>query len=151
MFHRTKQNLFLDPRLEVGAMKRQLISCTNANVVRKLLVKLMGTNPAKPLWTINPRYVCVSGFQGLCRKKLFKFAFLDSWTAPIPLDSVIKSMQRCFLQDFAYVLVGKAREFAAKSVSTLKRPTHKAKIIFFYFTLIVGFQNGSFDACCIEK
>lgn len=45
----------IDPRLEVGAMKRQLISCTNANVVRKLLVKLMGTNPVKPLWTINPR------------------------------------------------------------------------------------------------
>ncbi|XP_037037569.1 integrator complex subunit 8 [Bradysia coprophila] len=79
-------------RLEVGAMKRQLISCTNANVVRKLLVKLIGTNPVKPLWTINP-----------------------SWSVPIPLDSVIKSMPRCFIQDFAFILVGKARELAAKS------------------------------------
>lgn len=43
-------------RLEVGALRRQLISCTNAIGVRKLLVKLAGTNPAKPLWTINPRY-----------------------------------------------------------------------------------------------
>lgn len=59
MFNSTYRFHISDPRLEVGAMKRQLISCTNANVVRKLLVKLMGTNPVKPLWTINPRCVCM--------------------------------------------------------------------------------------------
>ncbi|KAJ6650141.1 Integrator complex subunit 8, partial [Pseudolycoriella hygida] len=81
-----------NPRLDIGAMRRQLISCTNANVVRKLLVKLMGTNPTKPLWSINP-----------------------SWSAPVPIDAMIASLQRCFLQDFAFVLVGKAKELAAKN------------------------------------
>lgn len=48
---------FLVQRLEVGVMKRQLIVCNTATEVRKLLVQLAGTNPTKPLWTTNPRWV----------------------------------------------------------------------------------------------
>lgn len=84
-------------RIEIGSLERQLISCTNANTVRKLLVKLASTNPAKPLWTVNP-----------------------SWEIATPLKSVLMSMARGFLQDFAYVLLGKARELTAKGVSFLK-------------------------------
>lgn len=84
------------PRIEIGSLERQLISCTNANTVRKLLVKLAATNPSKPLWTVNP-----------------------SWEIATPIKSVLMSMQRGFLQDFAYVLLGKARELTAKGVSRL--------------------------------
>uniref|UniRef100_A0A182TSX6 INTS8 TPR repeats domain-containing protein n=1 Tax=Anopheles melas TaxID=34690 RepID=A0A182TSX6_9DIPT len=80
-----------NPRLEVGQLERQLISCTSANAVRKLLVKIAGTNPSKPLFTINP-----------------------SWTIPYPLEQVLISLQRGFLQDFAYILIGKARELTAR-------------------------------------
>ncbi|XP_052860400.1 integrator complex subunit 8 [Anopheles cruzii] len=78
-------------RLEVGQLERQLISCTSANAVRKLLVKLAGTNPSKPLFTINP-----------------------SWSIPYALEQILIPLQRGFLQDFAYILIGKAHELAAR-------------------------------------
>ncbi|KAL1380727.1 hypothetical protein pipiens_013974 [Culex pipiens pipiens] len=78
-------------RLEVGTFERQLITCTHASGVRKMLVKLAGTNPTKPLWSINP-----------------------SWSIPMPMKQLLMSLQRGFLQDFAYILVGKSRELAAK-------------------------------------
>ncbi|XP_058460613.1 integrator complex subunit 8 [Malaya genurostris] len=78
-------------RLDVGTYERQLITCTHASGVRKMLVKLAGTNPTKPLWSINP-----------------------SWSIPLPLKQLLMSLQRGFLQDFAYILVGKSRELAAK-------------------------------------
>ncbi|XP_035792559.1 integrator complex subunit 8-like [Anopheles albimanus] len=78
-------------RLEVGQLERQLISCTSASAVRKLLVKLAGTNPSKPLFTINP-----------------------SWTVPYALEQILIPLQRGFLQDFAYILIGKARELTAR-------------------------------------
>uniref|UniRef100_A0A1A9WIS6 INTS8 TPR repeats domain-containing protein n=1 Tax=Glossina brevipalpis TaxID=37001 RepID=A0A1A9WIS6_9MUSC len=100
-------------RIEIGSLERQLISCTNANTVRKLLVKLASTNPSKPLWTVNP-----------------------SWEIATPLKSVLMSMQRGFLQDFAYVLLGKARELTAKGdfigavslLSVLKSETQRSDI-----------------------
>ncbi|XP_055592549.1 integrator complex subunit 8 isoform X2 [Uranotaenia lowii] len=78
-------------RLDVGTFERQLITCTHASGVRKILVKLAGTNPTKPLWSINP-----------------------SWSIPLPIKQLLMSLQRGFLQDFAYILVGKSRELAAK-------------------------------------
>ncbi|XP_054738863.1 integrator complex subunit 8 [Anastrepha obliqua] len=100
-------------RIEVGSLERQLISCTNANTVRKLLVKLAATNPTKPLWTVNP-----------------------SWEIATPLKSLLMSMQRGFLQDFAYVLLGKAREMTAKNdyigavsmLSVLKSETQRQEL-----------------------
>lgn len=93
MSYLNSTNFFLVSRIEIGSMERQLISCTNANAVRKLLVKLAATNPSKPLWTVNP-----------------------SWQIPTPINSLLMSLQRGFLQDFAYVLLGKAREMTAKKV-----------------------------------
>ncbi|KAM7342295.1 integrator complex subunit 8 [Cochliomyia hominivorax] len=101
------------PRIEIGSLERQLISCTNANTVRKLLVKLAATNPTKPLWTVNP-----------------------SWEIATPIKSVLMSMQRGFLQDFAYVLLGKARELTAKGnyegavsmLSILKSETQRPEL-----------------------
>ncbi|XP_039481951.1 integrator complex subunit 8 [Drosophila santomea] len=78
-------------RVDVGALERQLISCTNANTVRILLVKLCATAPGKPLWAINP-----------------------SWDVPQPLKTLIMAMPVSFLQDFSYVLLGKARELATR-------------------------------------
>lgn len=63
-----------------------MISCTDTNVLRQLLVKLMAANPRKPLWKINPSW---------------------NWSTLIPLS-------RGFIQDFAYILLGKAREAASK-------------------------------------
>lgn len=37
-----------------------------------------------------------------------------SWVVPNPLPTIITSMQRGFLQDFAYIICGKAREMTAK-------------------------------------
>lgn len=78
-------------RLDVGTYERQLITCTHASGVRKMLVKLAGMNPKKPLWTINP-----------------------SWSIPLPMKQLLMSLQRGFFQDFAFILVGKSRELAAK-------------------------------------
>ncbi|EDW74622.1 uncharacterized protein Dwil_GK22022 [Drosophila willistoni] len=76
-------------RVDGAALERQLISCSNANTVRILLVKLCGTEPGKPLWAINP-----------------------AWDVPQPLKSLIMAMNASFIQDFSYVLLGKARELA---------------------------------------
>lgn len=79
--------------IEIGMLEQQLIACKNANIIRKLLVKLASTNPTKPLWTVNP-----------------------SWEIATPIKSVLMSLQSGFLQDFAYVLLGKARELCARGV-----------------------------------
>jgi len=99
--------------VDVGALERQLISCTNANTVRILLVKLCGTAPGKPLWAINP-----------------------SWDVPQPLKTLIMAMPVSFLQDFSYVLLGKARELATRGnyidavsmLSVLKSETQRQEM-----------------------
>lgn len=78
-------------RVEIGALERQLISCSQPQQVRKLLIKLSQTVPAKNLWTVNP-----------------------SWEVHSSLQSIIMSMSRGFLQDFAFVLLGKSREMMVK-------------------------------------
>lgn len=100
-------------RVDVAALERQLISCTNANSVRILLVKLCGTAPGKPLWAINP-----------------------SWDVPQPLKALIMAMPVSFLQDFSYVLLGKARELATRGsyidavsmLSVLKSETQRQEL-----------------------
>lgn len=82
--------------VEIGMLEQQLIVCTNANMIRKILVKLASTNPAKPLWTVNP-----------------------SWEIATPIKTVLMSLQGGFLQDFAYVLLGKSRELSARKVLLL--------------------------------
>ncbi|XP_055382433.1 integrator complex subunit 8 isoform X2 [Condylostylus longicornis] len=102
------------PRIEIGNIERQLISCSGANAVRKLLVKLASTNPTRPLWTVNP-----------------------SWQIPQPINQILSSLQRGFLQDFSYVLMGKAREMAVKSdyygaismLTVLKQETQRPDLV----------------------
>ncbi|XP_031630488.1 integrator complex subunit 8 isoform X3 [Contarinia nasturtii] len=83
--------------LELGALKRQLINCATANAVRVLLVKctnlIMTSDPRLSMepWHINP-----------------------SWIMPISIKSVLMSMPRGFLQDFSYICIAKAKDFAAK-------------------------------------
>ncbi|KAH8300099.1 hypothetical protein KR044_009802 [Drosophila immigrans] len=100
-------------RVDVAALERQLITCTTANSVRILLVKLCGTAPGKPLWAINP-----------------------SWDVPQPLKALIMAMPVSFLQDFSYVLLGKARELATRGnyidavsmLSVLKSETQRQEL-----------------------
>ncbi|XP_017108502.1 integrator complex subunit 8 [Drosophila bipectinata] len=100
-------------RVDVAALEQQLISCTNANTVRILLVKLCGTAPGRPLWAINP-----------------------SWDVPQPIKNLIMGMPVSFLQDFSYVLLGKARELAMRGnyidavamLSVLKSETQRQEM-----------------------
>ncbi|XP_062129370.1 integrator complex subunit 8 [Drosophila sulfurigaster albostrigata] len=100
-------------RVDVAALERQLITCSTANSVRILLVKLCGTAPGKPLWAINP-----------------------SWDVPQPLKALIMAMPVSFLQDFSYVLLGKARELATRGnyidavsmLSVLKSETQRQEL-----------------------
>lgn len=78
-------------RVEIGALERQLISCNQPQQVRKLLIKLSQTVPTKNLWTVNP-----------------------SWEVHSSIQSIIMSLPRGFLQDFAYILFGKSREMMVK-------------------------------------
>ncbi|ALC42113.1 IntS8 [Drosophila busckii] len=99
--------------VDVASLERQLISCSSANTVRILLVKLCSKAPGKPLWAINP-----------------------SWDVPQPLKSLIMAMPVSFLQDFSYVLLGKARELAMRGnyidavsmLSVLKSETKRQEL-----------------------
>lgn len=90
---------FVDAQLEIGAVKRQLIACTTAPTVRKLLVKLAKvaaeSNQTQQLepWHINP-----------------------SWMLPISIKTILMSLQRGFFQDFAYTLIAKSKEMIARNV-----------------------------------
>lgn len=86
--------MLTDPRLEAGTLKRQLVACDSPLAVRKLLIKLAATNPSQPLWSVNP-----------------------SWVLPPTLLSTVMSLQRGFLQDFVYILVGKTKELTDRNVS----------------------------------
>lgn len=107
----------LDLRLEKGAFERQLNSCSNANGIRLCLVKLAAIKRNDPLWKINPRFDFIKNFF-LVFKKFF-FCFVYSWVLQVPLKSIIMSSQRGFLQDFSFILLGKAREMSVKNVSII--------------------------------
>lgn len=75
----------------MGTIKRQLVSCSSPQMVRQLLIRLAATQPSQPLWSVNP-----------------------SWVLPTTLHSTVMSLQRGFLQDFVYILVGKSKELAER-------------------------------------
>ncbi|CAH0550288.1 unnamed protein product [Brassicogethes aeneus] len=75
------------PKIELRQLEQKLISTYDHKEVRDLLVKIAMTNLGTSVWKINPQ-----------------------WVLPIPLTSVIKSLMRGFLQDFAFVLLAKSRE-----------------------------------------
>lgn len=63
--------------------------------MRQLLIKLAATKPSQPLWTVNP-----------------------SWVLPMAVHAAVMSLQRGFLQDFAYILMGKSKELTDRNEFT---------------------------------
>lgn len=75
------------PKLEIKLIEQELIGCYDQQEIRELLYKLTVRNPGKRIWKVNPK-----------------------WEIPIPLQSVVTSIQRGFLQDFSFVILAKSRE-----------------------------------------
>lgn len=78
-----------NPRLEIRTLEHQLIISYDPVQIRDLLVKVTMKNSNRAIWKINPK-----------------------WELPIPLQSVIVSLPRGFLQDYGFVLLAKAKEMA---------------------------------------
>lgn len=84
-----------NPCLEVGAVEQQLIQSYDADEIRQLLGKLSdfpssSSSQSKDIWNVNSK-----------------------WELPIPVQSVVMSLPKGFLQEFCYVLLAKAQELAA--------------------------------------
>lgn len=68
-------------------IEQQIISTYNYQELRELLLKIATKCTGRPIWKINPK-----------------------WELPIPLQSVLNSLPKGFLQDFGFVMLAKARE-----------------------------------------
>ncbi|XP_072390138.1 integrator complex subunit 8 [Diabrotica undecimpunctata] len=75
------------PKLELRQLEKQLIITIDHVEIKEILVKIAMMNLGTTVWSINPQ-----------------------WELPIPLQSVVKSLPRGFVQDFAYVLLAKSKE-----------------------------------------
>lgn len=80
-------NIRRNPKLEIRTLEHQLIINYDPIQIRDLLVKVTMKNTNRAIWKLNPK-----------------------WELPIPLQSVIASLPRGFLQDYGFVLLAKARE-----------------------------------------
>lgn len=76
-----------NPKLEMKVIEQQIISTYNYQELRELLLKIATKCTGRPIWKINPK-----------------------WELPIPLQSVLNSLPKGFLQDFGFVMLAKARE-----------------------------------------
>ncbi|KAF3423732.1 hypothetical protein E2986_09347 [Frieseomelitta varia] len=74
-------------RLEIFGLEQKLIQSYDTNEIHETLIHLDGKHRMKPLWHVN-----------------------SCWELPIPLQSVVISLPRGFLQDYSYVLLAKSRE-----------------------------------------
>ncbi|OAD62741.1 Integrator complex subunit 8 [Eufriesea mexicana] len=74
-------------RIEIFALEQKLIQSYDTNEIHEILIHLDGKHRMKPLWHVN-----------------------SCWELPIPLQSVVMSLPRGFLQDYSYVLLAKSRE-----------------------------------------
>ncbi|XP_025832848.1 integrator complex subunit 8 [Agrilus planipennis] len=79
----TKRN----PSLDIKVLEKQLMLTYDPSVLKELLVKYCTKNSNKPVWKINP-----------------------CWELPIPLQSVLVTMPKGFLQDYSFIMLAKARE-----------------------------------------
>ncbi|XP_056638700.1 integrator complex subunit 8 [Diorhabda sublineata] len=75
------------PKLEMRQLEKQLIVTNDHVEIKEILVKIAMMNLGSTVWSINPQ-----------------------WELPIPLQSVIKSLPRGFVQDFSYVILAKSKE-----------------------------------------
>lgn len=71
-------------------LEQKLMESYDHDVIHEMLIRLEGKHIIKPLVHIN-----------------------NCWDLPIPLQSVIMSLPRGFLQDYSYVLLAKSRELVA--------------------------------------
>nr|XP_031845085.1 integrator complex subunit 8 [Nomia melanderi] len=74
-------------RVEMFELEQRLIQSYNTSEIHETLIHLDGKPRMKALWHVN-----------------------SCWELPIPLQSVVMSLPRGFLQDYAYVLLAKSRE-----------------------------------------
>jgi len=74
-------------RIEVFELEQKLIESYDSHVIRETLIQLDGKHRMKPLYHVN-----------------------GCWELPIPLQSVIMTLPRGFIQDYSYVLLAKSRE-----------------------------------------
>lgn len=72
-------------------IERNLITSTNTATFKQLLVELVAADSTVPLWSVNP-----------------------SWSIPVQLKSILKSLNRGFMQDYSYLLLGKSREAVSR-------------------------------------
>lgn len=75
------------PKAELRSLEKKLITCNEHKDIKEVLVKIAMINAGTAVWTINPQ-----------------------WELPIPLQSVVKSLPRGFVQDFSYVMLAKSKE-----------------------------------------
>jgi integrator complex subunit 8 len=75
------------PKLEIKQLEQDLIATYDHKEIRDLLKKISMNQLGTSVWNINPQ-----------------------WDLPIPIQSVLKSLPRGFLQDFGFVMMAKARE-----------------------------------------
>ncbi|XP_066594619.1 integrator complex subunit 8 [Prorops nasuta] len=74
-------------RIEVFELEQKLLQSYDAHEIQETLIHLEGKHRMKPSWNVN-----------------------SCWELPIPLQSVVMSLPRGFLQDYSYVLLAKSRE-----------------------------------------
>ena len=74
-------------RIEIFELEQKLIQSYDTAEIHEILIHLDGKHRMKPLWHVN-----------------------SCWELPIPLQSVVMSLSRGFLQDYSYVLLAKSRE-----------------------------------------
>ncbi|XP_070151537.1 integrator complex subunit 8 [Polyergus mexicanus] len=74
-------------RIEVFELEQKLIESYDCHTIRETLIHLDGKKRMKPLWHVN-----------------------SCWELPIPLQSVVMSLSRGFIQDYSYILLAKSRE-----------------------------------------
>lgn len=77
--------------IKFGDLERKLVACMAPKQVRKHLVELAKLNPQVPLWAIN-----------------------KNWFIPADVRICVLNLKRGFLQDFSYILLGKANESVQK-------------------------------------
>ncbi|XP_026668358.1 integrator complex subunit 8 isoform X2 [Ceratina calcarata] len=76
--------------IEIYELEQKLIQTYDTAEIHEILIRLDGKHRMKPLWHVN-----------------------SCWELPIPLQSVVMSLPRGFLQDYSYVLLAKSRELVA--------------------------------------
>ncbi|KAL0269326.1 UNVERIFIED_CONTAM: hypothetical protein PYX00_007105 [Menopon gallinae] len=77
------------PRLEIMNIQQQLIQSYDTSNIKNLLTKLCSKDPTKSWWKLN-----------------------NKWDLPIPLQSVVMTLTKGYIQDLVYILLAKSRELS---------------------------------------